>query len=156
MAYRIRGLDPVPFAPLFHLSDAELRQRGAVRRFAQPGSIYPCRVSLKDASLGEEVILTNFPHVAASASPYRGNGPIFVRRAADEVWDRVDEVPAMMLERHWGVRGYDGEDMIVAAQVARGSDLLAAASELFARDDTAYVHVHHAAYGCYMCRIDRV
>ena len=50
MAYRIRGLDPALFAPLFDLPDAELRRRGAVRRIAQPGSIFPCRVSLQDAS----------------------------------------------------------------------------------------------------------
>jgi hypothetical protein len=54
MHFRIRGLPAERFAPLFALSDAELKQHGAVRRIADardPG--YPCRVSLADSRPGD-------------------------------------------------------------------------------------------------------
>jgi hypothetical protein len=53
MSFRITGLPAEDFAPLFGLSDAELAQRGTVRRIADgrtPG--YPCRISLTDAAPG--------------------------------------------------------------------------------------------------------
>ena len=49
MAYRITGLSPEPFRPLFGLSDAELEQRGAQRWTATPGSGLPDRVAMRDA-----------------------------------------------------------------------------------------------------------
>ena len=57
MHFRIRGLPAEQFSPLFKLSDAELAQKGAVRRVADardPG--YPCRVSLTDSNPGDELI----------------------------------------------------------------------------------------------------
>lgn len=49
MSFRITGLDPSPFAPLFALSDAELAARGMRRRFADEPVGFPCRVSLDAA-----------------------------------------------------------------------------------------------------------
>ena len=34
MSFRITGLPPEPFAPLFAMSDSELAERGAVRQIA--------------------------------------------------------------------------------------------------------------------------
>ena len=44
MTYRITGLDPAPFKPLFELSDDELAQRARRMTAARkPG--FPCRVT---------------------------------------------------------------------------------------------------------------
>jgi len=53
MTFRIRGLDAGQFSHLFTLSDAELAAQGAVRKIADGPS--PCRVSLTDATPGDEV-----------------------------------------------------------------------------------------------------
>ena len=53
MTFRIRGLDARQFSHLFTLSDAELAAQGAVRKIADGPS--PCRVSLTDATPGDEV-----------------------------------------------------------------------------------------------------
>jgi hypothetical protein len=155
MDFRIRGLAYEPFAPLFELSEEELRRHGSVRRVAPPGSSSPCRVSLEPAVPGETVILTNFVHLADPASPYRAHGPIFVRRDAGPAWDRINEVPPILQGRPLSLRAYDRDAMMVTAQVTNGDELPAAVARLFVNDDIADLHVHYAAHGCFQCRIER-
>ena len=57
MTYRITGLDPTPYRPLFGLSDEELSKRGIVRMMVDEKPSYPCRVSLSDRDVGESVLL---------------------------------------------------------------------------------------------------
>jgi hypothetical protein len=156
MDFRILGLPYRPFAPMFAMSEDELRDRGAVRRVAAPGSIHPCRVSLEHAAPGETVILTNYVHLDDPASPYRSLGPIFVREHPGETFDRINEVPPVLRARPLSLRAYDRHNMIIAAQVANGDDLPAAIDRLFANEAVADLHVHNAAYGCFQCRVSRV
>ena len=76
MTFRIRGLDAGQFSHLFALSDAVLAAQGAMRKTADGPS--PCRVSLTDATPGDEVILVNYEHHAVE-SPYRMRFAIYVR-----------------------------------------------------------------------------
>ena len=73
--FQLCGIEPAPFAHLFELSDEALKQHGAVRQFATESPGYPCRVSLQDAEVGEELLLLPYEHQPA-ASPYRACGPI--------------------------------------------------------------------------------
>ena len=155
MDFRICGLPFEPFAPIFEMSENELSDHGSVRRVAPPSSIYPCRVSLRHALPGETVILTNYVHLADKSSPYRSLGPIFVRRDPGPTFDCVNEVPPMLQARPLSLRAYDRRNMIVAAQVTTGDDLPTAVDRLFADEEIADVHVHSAAYGCYLCRVAR-
>jgi uncharacterized protein DUF1203 len=68
MSFRITGMPAENFAPLFDLSDAELKARGGVRRKASGRE--PCRVSLTDAEPGDDLILVNYEHLPV-ATPYR-------------------------------------------------------------------------------------
>ena len=154
MAFRISGLPRAPFEPYFRLSDAELLARGARRYVADGQRAFPCRVSMRDCNPGERVILLSYEHQAAD-SPYRASGPIFVRENADETSSPVDHVPDPLRARPLSVRAYDAAGLIVDAEVIPGSELEPLIGRLFERDDTAYLHVHHARYGCYHCRIDR-
>ena len=95
MSFRITGLPAEPFAPLFDLSDAELATRDAVRRIATSGS--PCRVSLTDATPGDELILVNYEHHPVD-SPYRMRFAIYVRKG-EERFDAIDEVPQQLRSR---------------------------------------------------------
>ena len=61
MSFRVRGLSPELFGPLFNLSDAELYRVGARRVFADDPNL-PCRVSMAHAEAGEELLLVNFEH----------------------------------------------------------------------------------------------
>src|SRR6201999_2081625 len=89
MTFRITGLPAENFDHLFAMSDAELAASGAVRRSAP--SAVPCRISLTDATPGEEVILTNYEHHAVD-SPYRMRFAIYVRKG-EQTYDAVDAIP---------------------------------------------------------------
>lgn len=154
MDFRISGLPAAPFAPLFGLSDGALAERGARRCVAdtQPG--FPCRITIEDAEPGESLILLSHQHQPTD-SPYRASGPIFVREAARETFDRANHIPEQLRSRLLSVRAYDGEAMIVDAEVVEGAELDGLIDRLFGDTRVAYLHVHFARRGCYACRIDR-
>ena len=149
--FRISGLPAEHFAPLFGLSDGELAQRGAQRRRAD--AAYPCRISLTDATPGDELLLVNYEHHAVD-SPYRMRFAIYVRKG-EETYSRVDEVPAQLRKRMLAVRAFDRDAMLIGWELAEGAQLEAAIKRLFATPRAAYLHAHYAAPGCYAARIDR-
>ncbi|HVV64109.1 MAG TPA: DUF1203 domain-containing protein [Rhizomicrobium sp.] len=152
--FRAIGLSPSQFEPLFALADAELESRGMRRMIVDEKPGFPCRVSLEDAEPGERVILLPFEHQPAH-SPYRASGPIFVREAARKAFEAVDVAPPVLRGRKLSLRGYDGADCIVEADVVSGDSVEEAIGRFFARDDVCYIHVHNAGRGCFACRIDR-
>ena len=101
------------------------------------------------------MILNNFVHLADAASPYRSLGPIFVRHDAGATFDRINELPPVLQLRPLSLRAYDRYGMIVAAEVTTGDVLPKVIDRLFRREDVAILHVHHAAYGCFHCRVER-
>lgn len=152
--FQFRALDAGQFTPLFGKTDAELAAIGGRRMEVTEHPGFPCRVSLADAAVGETVVLLTFTHHDA-ASPYRASGPIFVRQEAETAQPAANEVPAMFRHRQLSIRGYDGEAMMVGAEVVNGTELEAAIQRLFADDRVSYLHVHNAMPGCYNCRVDR-
>ena len=151
MTFRITGLPAENFDHLFALSDAELRERGAVRRNA-PGAV-PCRISLTDATPGEDVILTNYEHHAVD-SPYRMRFAIYVRKG-ETTYDEIDQVPEQLRKRTLAVRAFDTDGMMVERELVEGIDLEGAIDRLLAAPGAAYLHVHFAAPGCYAARVER-
>jgi hypothetical protein len=114
---------------------------------------FPCRVSLEDAPVGEEVLLLPFTH-QDSSSPYRASGPIFVRRgqAAARI---VNALPTYLTLRPLSVRAYDAADEMVDAEVVDGTAAEPLIQRYLARTDVAYLHIHFARRGCFACRVDR-
>ena len=154
MNFQITGLPLSQFAPLFSLTDQELAAREAVRVVSDGRSGYPCRVSLQDAKIGESLILLNYEHLAV-ASPYRSRHAIYVREAATDAVLDVNEVPALFRSRLLSLRAFDSKGMMKAADVVPGTALENLIEEMFANDQTAYLHVHYAKPGCYAARVDR-
>ena len=154
MDFRITGLSPEQFKPVFQLDAAALAAIGAQRIFADDASGYPCRVSLAHALPGEELILMSYQHQPGH-SPYRAAGPVFARKSALTAFDEVNTVPEPVRMRLLSVRAYDRDDMIVEAEVVEGKEIEALIGRYFQRDDVAYLHLHYARRGCYACRVDR-
>lgn len=153
MTYRISGLSPEPFSGLFALSDAELAARNAVRVTATSKPGFPCRITLDDAEVGEELILLH--HVSHDvASPYRSAYAIYVR-SSEAVGDFVDAVPPVMAGRPIALRGFDSAGMLRNALLAGPGEADAKVRDLFAADEIAHIHAHNAAHGCFAARIDR-
>jgi hypothetical protein len=149
-SFQLVGIDHTPFEALFDLSDEHLKRFDAVRCKAKESPGYPCRISLEDAQVGEELLLLTFTHQPAS-SPYRASGPIFVRRGARQRTLAVGEVPEYITRRLISVRAYDGDHMIVDAGVCEGSAAGNEISRLFRKSEVAYIHLHNAKRGCFSC-----
>lgn len=154
MDFQISALDPEPFRHLFGLDDQELASRGIVRRTVDVTPGYPCRVSLEDGKVGETVLLLNYEHQAAE-TPYRSKHAIFVREWADRAAPGVNEVPESLRLRLLSVRAFDGEGMLVDADVVHGRDVEGVIREMLAKESASYLHLHNAKPGCYAARVDR-
>jgi hypothetical protein len=152
--FTLRGLPIDDFEHLLRLDDDGLKAAGVTVCTVDEEHSYPCRVTLEDAVLGEEVLLLNYRHQPAS-SPYASNGPIFVRREAAATRVAVNEVPDQQRRRLLSVRAYDHKDWMIDAEVAPGTELEALIERYFANPEVAYLHVHNAKRGCYACRVDR-
>lgn len=152
--FRLVALPSELFDPLRTLGDADLHARGArrVRVDEKPG--FPCRVSLADAEIGEEVLLLSYAHHDV-ASPYRGSGPIYVRPDAPTARPGVNEVPGMLRFRLLSIRAYNEDAMLIASEVAEGRDLEGFIERAFSDPRVAYLHLHNARPGCYNCRVER-
>ena len=155
MSFRIRPLPLTPYQPLFAMDDAALMEIGARRMVADAPHAAPCRVSLADAEPGERLILLNHRHLDAPASPYRSEGPIFVREAAVEATQAPGEVPDMLARRLLSVRVYDADWMMTDADVVEGRDLAVRLSDWFTDPAVATVHLHTARRGCFMAAAER-
>ena len=151
MSFRITGLPAERFTHLFAMSDAELAAQGSVRRIAEHGA--PCRISLTDATPGDEVILTNYEHHPVD-SPYRMRFAIYVRRG-EETYDEVDAVPEQLRKRTLAARAFDSDGMMVGFELVDGTKLEGTIERLFAEPRSAYLHIHYAAPGCYAARVER-
>ena len=151
MTFRIRGLDTGQFSHLFALSDAELAAQGAMRKTADGPS--PCRVSLTDATPGDEVILVNYEHHAVEL-PYRMRFAIYVREG-EATFDAVNVVPDQLRRRTLAVRGFDENGMMTGWELIEGIWLEEAIERQFADPRARYLHVHFAAPGCYAAKVER-
>jgi hypothetical protein len=154
MSFQIAGVPFEPFASLFSLSDEALAELDARRVLATEKPGYPCRVSLADAEVGEELLLLPYVHQAVR-SPYRASGPIFVRKAARQCRLAAGVIPDYVRLRQMSVRAYDAGHLMIGAAVSEGKDVAAAILGMFDNSDVAYIHLHNAKPGCFSCRVDR-
>jgi len=154
MDYLVKGLPLAPFQPLFGLSEAELQARGITRMVADAKPGYPCRITLEDAEPGETLLLLNWRHLDVG-SPYRGDGPIFVREAATATRESRNAIPLQQSGRLLSVRAYDAEGWMRDADVVEGVALEPLVERFLADPQVAFLHVHNARRGCYACRIER-
>lgn len=118
----------------------------------RPG--FPCRVSLQDADIGEQLILLNYEHLPV-ATPYRSRHAIFVRESATEARLSIDEVPQLMRTRLLSLRAFTEVGMMKAAEVAPGTAIEKLIEQLFSDPEIDFLHVHNAKRGCYTARVDR-
>jgi Protein of unknown function (DUF1203) len=149
-SFRLIGLPFALFSDLFALPDAKLLMRNVRRVFADAKPGYPCRVSLADADIGDELLLLPYEHQPAK-SPYKSSGPIFVRRGAAQANIGAGVVPDYVRTRLISVRAYDEGHLMTDAVTCAGTDAGAAILHMLASKEVAYVHLHNANRGCFSC-----
>jgi Protein of unknown function (DUF1203) len=153
-SFRLVGLAAENFEPFFAMPADELAALGARRVVADAPNAFPCRVSLVDAEVGDELLLLPFEHLS-TGSPYRASGPVFVRTRARRAMLEPGVIPPYVTRRLMSVRAYDANDMMVAGEVREGVDVREAIERLIADDSVAFIHLHNAKRGCFSCRVER-
>jgi Protein of unknown function (DUF1203) len=129
------------------------RRGGAVRVTAAEAG-FPCRVSLKHAPVGDELLLLNYEHQDAN-TPYRASHAIYVARSSTEPFDAVDVVPEVIESRLISVRAFDARHMMVDAEVVEGAHAAPLFDRMLSNGAVSYLQVHNARRGCYSARVER-
>lgn len=139
---------------ILSMSDEQLRAIGGRRITvdAKPG--FPCRASLEDAEIGEQVVALSYEYHDVD-SPYQSSGPIFVRESAETAQLAINEIPEMLLARDQSLRAYDNQAMMIDADTATQENLAEKIRALFQNNAVSYLHVHNSKPGCFNCKIVR-
>jgi hypothetical protein len=141
-------------API-NTDDADaLRQRGGEIYVADQKPGYPCRQCLRDAEIGDEVILVSHDPFT-TASPYRSASPIFIHRSRCEPPGNLHDPTTQLTLRRLSVRSFDRNEMMINAAVIDGHDLGDTISELFLEQTADRLHVHNADRGCWAVAVER-
>jgi len=154
MSFRITGLNATPFRHLYGMSDADLSALNVRRYTADRLPGFPDRVELRDAELGESVLLLNYTH-QPEQTPYRSSHAIFVREGAEVQYDEIDTIPDSLGVRLMALRAFDARHDMIAAEIVDGTQLKSLIGQFFDIPEAAYLHAHYARHGCYAARIDR-
>lgn len=151
----ISGIKKNEVRNLFNLNEEELQANGISKIVVDEKPGFPCRVSLEDANIGEEILAFNYEHHNAN-SPYRSSGPVFVRFGTEEAKLKINEIPKMLEHRYLSLRAYDNGGMMIDATTIEGKNLKNTIETLFSNENVNYIQVHNAKPGCYNCQIDRI
>jgi len=144
--FSVAGIDP---------AEADrLRAAGGVTYVADEKPGFPCRQCLRDAEIGEEMILVSYDPFEES-SPYRSASPIFLHASSCAEFDDADGLPEQLTCRNLSVRGFDGAAMMQDGVVIDGRDLHATIDDLFTNPAIEYLHVHNAGRGCWAAKVRR-
>ena len=152
--FQIKSLQDSEFSNLFKLENQELEKLGAIKMIVDRKPGFPCRVSLQDAEIGEEVILLSYQHHQTN-SPYQSSGPIFIRKNATTAILDINEIPKMLDHRLLSIRAYDKNGMMKDSLISEGLSLKDILINTFTNPEIYYVHIHNAKAGCYNCKVER-
>lgn len=138
------------------LDDTREREVAAGRAVSPEadGDRFPVRCCLRDVDNAEDVLLLSVRPPSAD-SPYAAASPVYVHREPCDGRHANGEVPEVLRGRLLSLRAYTSDHMITGTTIEQGSHVESAIAALFADHRAAYVFVHFAGPGCYVCRVDR-
>ena len=154
MGFQISALNIDKFSHLFGQDQEALARLGVQRKVVDNSPGFPCRVSLRDAEVGEKVLLMNYEH-QPMPTPFRSSHAIFVREWASQAMPDRNEVPEMFRHRLLSVRAFDASGMMIDADVIDGERLESLIEHLLANKSTNNLHIHNAKPGCYAALVER-
>jgi Protein of unknown function (DUF1203) len=118
----------------------------------QPG--FPCRQCLRDAEIGEELVLVSHDPFTID-SPYRCASPIFLHREPCRPPSDLTTLPEQLTSRSLSVRAFDPEALMIDAAIVDGDDLSLTLTRMLDKRACDHIHVHNATRGCWAVRVDR-
>ena len=154
MDFQFKALSADGFQDLFGQDHDALARLGVRRMVADENPGFPCRISLQDAEVGENVLLMNYEHQSKD-TPFRASHAIFVREWAAQAQPTINEVPTMFRSRLLSVRAFDAAGMMIDADVVDGKDLEPLIERMLGNSATDVLHLHNARLGCYGASVQR-
>ncbi len=154
MSFQISALNIDQFSHLFGQDRDTLAKQGVQRIVVDNHPGYPCRISLRDAEVGEEVLLMNYEH-QPMPTPFRSSHAIFVRESASQAIPNSNEIPKMFRHRLLSVRAFDKSGMMIDADVIDGERLESLIERMLENKSADYLHIHNAKLGCYAALVER-
>ena len=154
MGFQISALNIDQFSHLFGQDREALARQGVQRMVADNKPGFPCRVSLLDAEVGENVLLMNYEH-QPMPTPFRSSHAIFVREWASQAIPGRNEIPEMFRHRLLSVRAFDASGMMIDADVIDGERLESMIEHMLANKSADNLHIHNAKLGCYAALVKR-
>lgn len=143
------------FTPIDASIADELRRGASDIYVADETPGYPCRQCLRDAAVGDELVLVSHDPFRTD-SPYRSASPIFLHSRPCKPPDDLGVIPTQLSCRQLSVRSFDRREMMIDAAVIDGRELTFVIDR-FLRDDAAtHLHIHNAGRGCWAVTVDRV
>jgi hypothetical protein len=115
----------------------------------------PCRFTLTDHAEGVAMRLLSWP-VPQPAGPYALHSPIFLSATGGAGWDAVDVVPPVVASRQVALRAYAANGMMVYAanRLVLDDSHAEAIRATLALPGVAFINIHTALAGCYLCRAE--
>lgn len=154
MSFQIHALKAELFEDLFSLSDEALKDLHARREIVESYPGTPCRISLEDARVGEEVLLVHYEHQAEN-TPYKASHAVFIRKGVEQAFPKVDEIPMLFRHRLMSLRAFDVHHSMIDAEAVEGTAMENAIERLLSNPAVDYIHLHNAKPGCYAALITR-
>lgn len=154
MSFVVTGLSAAPYTHLYGLSDAELAEHGAYRYTADASPGFPDRIEMRDAQLGERLLLVNHASMD-QATPYKTSHAIFVLEGARESYRAGNTIPDVMHRRLLSLRAFDRSGMMLDAELAQGDAISETVERFLANLKADRIHAHYALRGCYAGLIER-
>lgn len=152
MDFMIKGLSPHSFQHLYGLSDSKLKSLNAYRYRADASPGFPDRIEMRDAEIGESLILVNHRTIEG-ATPYAASHAIFVLEGATQAYEAINTIPDVMHRRLLSLRAIDENQMIIDAELAEGDAIAPTIQRLCALSGTKKIHAHYALRGCFAAEI---
>lgn len=117
----------------------------------------PCRHCLTYIPKGAEMlVLAHRPF--PETQPFAETGPIYLCAESCKRYEDSENLPEALTDSpNYLIKGYGPDDRIVYGTgiITPQAQMHAAADDIFARDDVAYIHIRSALNNCYHARIDR-
>ncbi len=150
----VKPIEKNIFDELLNKSEEQLAETNARWLIADSKPGYPCRVSLKEAEVGERVLLIPFKYHDVQ-SPHQASGPIFICENAETAELEINEIPEILTERLLSVRAYNIKNLMICAETVQGAELENAIRSQFLNSEVAYLQIHNANPGCFNCNVHR-
>ena len=117
----------------------------------------PCRVCLRDAAIGEPVLLGSY-HLPRPRGTYWTPSPIFVHADACAPFDAADEIAPIPRPRMISARAYDATDQCLydLGFAGEGTEIDTRLARALDDPRTTSVNVHTAKPGCLLCWVERL